>query len=65
MNSPVPFAERVVRLGHYERALPAADAAGNTVPRSSVEGYLPYEREVQEWVSLGWVDRRERTPLAG
>jgi hypothetical protein len=62
ISSPVPFAERVERFGHYKRALPAADAAGNTVPRSSIEGYVPYEREVQEWSALGWEDRREGLP---
>ena len=62
LSSPVPFEERVARFGHFKRALPAPDAAGNTVPRSSVEGFTPYEHSVTEWVSQGWEDRREGLP---
>ena len=53
LSSPVPYDERVARFGHYRTTLPAPDAAGNTVPRSSVEGYIPYEHEVEEWRAHG------------
>ncbi len=60
---PVPRAEREERFGHYRKALPGPDAARITIPRSKVEGYLLYEREVQERKAKGWRDTRDQDAL--
>ncbi len=59
LSNPAPKAEHETRFGHNRRTLPVADD-GTTVPRASVEGYVPYEAEVQEWKAKGWEDKRDQ-----